>query len=92
LLWLPKRRQHGDITGIFLMSAGVALFITEFWRDPIGRGAIFGGFLKGPQAAAVMLVLVGAVLLLERDSQRIAAASSPAAGAQKQSSQETTHG
>jgi len=92
LLWLPKRSQHGDIAGIFLMSAGIALFITEFWRDPIGRGALFGGFLKGPQAAAVMLVLAGAVLLLERDSQRIAAASTPAVDSERHASQETMHG
>jgi len=92
LLWLPKRRQHGDIAGIFLMSAGVVLFITEFWRDPIGRGAILGGFLKGPQATAVILVLTGAALLLERDSQRIAAVSSAAARSQQPASQETMHG
>ena len=92
LLWLPKRRQHGDIAGIFLMCAGVALFVTEFWRDPIGRGAIFGGFLKGPQVEAVALVLAGAVLLLERDSQRIAAVSSAAARSQQPASQETMHG
>jgi len=92
LLWLPKRRQHGDVAGVSLMSAGVTLFITEFWRDPIGRGSIFGGFLKGPQATAVVLVLTGAALLLERASQRIAAVSSPAAGSQQQASRETMHG
>jgi hypothetical protein len=53
------------------MATGVTLFITEFWRDPIGRGAMFGGFLRGPQAAAIVLVLVGALFLIERNSQRI---------------------
>jgi hypothetical protein len=45
----------------------VAIFITEFWRDPEGRGAMLGGALNGPQAAAVALVLVGGLVLLERN-------------------------
>ena len=71
VLWLPHRRQHGDVAGLCLMAVGVALFITEFWRDPIGRGSMFGGFLRGPQAAAIVLVIAGALLLVERTSQRI---------------------
>ena len=71
-LWLPHRRQNGDLAGIFLMSTGVVLYITELWRDPIGRGALFGGLLKAPQAVGIALVIVGALLLLERKSQRIA--------------------
>ena len=69
LVWLPHRRQSGELAGILLMASGVTLFITEFWRDPIGRGALFGGILKGPQVAGVVLVLAGAVLLLERKSE-----------------------
>ena len=72
ILWLPHRRQHGDLAGIFLMATGAVLFITEFWRDPIGRGAMFQGMLKGPQAAGILFVIAGASLLLERASQRIA--------------------
>jgi phosphatidylglycerol:prolipoprotein diacylglycerol transferase len=71
-LWLPRRRQHGDLAGLFLMATGVVLFITEFWRDPIGRGAMLGGFLKGPQAAGIVFVLAGAFILLERPSQQLA--------------------
>jgi phosphatidylglycerol---prolipoprotein diacylglyceryl transferase len=78
-LWLPHRRQNGDLAGIFLMSAGAVLFLTEFWRDPIGRGALFQGALKGPQAAGVVFVIGGAWLLLERASQRIAMAAVPVA-------------
>jgi prolipoprotein diacylglyceryltransferase len=72
LLWLPHRRQHGDLAGIFLMSTGTVLFVTEFWRDPIGRGALFRGILKGPQVAGILFVIAGACLLLERASQQIA--------------------
>jgi len=71
VLWLPHRRQEGDLAGIFLMSTGSVLFLTEFWRDPIGRGALFHGVLKGPQIAGVVFVLAGAWLLLERASQNI---------------------
>jgi phosphatidylglycerol---prolipoprotein diacylglyceryl transferase len=77
VLWLPQRRQHGDLAGIFLMTTGAVLFITEFWRDPIGRGTLFRGVLKGPQVAGIVFVIAGAWLLLERTSQRIAVASVP---------------
>jgi phosphatidylglycerol:prolipoprotein diacylglycerol transferase len=72
MLWLllTRRRQNGDLAGIFLMAAGVILFITEFWRDPIGRGALFHGILKAPQLIGIVLLLAGAVLLLERKSER----------------------
>ena len=66
LLWLPYRRQSGDVAGLFLLGAGVAVFMTEFWRDPEGRGALLGGALDGPQAAAVALVVAGGLVLLER--------------------------
>jgi phosphatidylglycerol:prolipoprotein diacylglycerol transferase len=66
VLWLSRRSQQGDVAGIFLLGAGVAVFVTEFWRDPEGRGAVLGGALDGPQVAAVFLVLVSAMVLLER--------------------------
>jgi len=75
LLWLPHRVQHGDLAGLFLVTCGIVLYITEFWRDPLGRGAVFNGILKGPQLAAVVLVLGGAAILLDRPSQRINPAS-----------------
>ncbi|MGA9584138.1 MAG: prolipoprotein diacylglyceryl transferase family protein [Terracidiphilus sp.] len=74
VFWLPHRRQHGDLAGIFLMSTGTVLFITEFWRDPIGRGALFHGILKGPQAVGIAFVIAGGWLMLERASQRLAVA------------------
>jgi len=75
LLCLPHRHQHGDLAGLFLVATGALLFITEFWRDPFGRGSSFGGVIKGPQVAGVVLVLAGAFLLLESTSQRIGVAS-----------------
>jgi phosphatidylglycerol:prolipoprotein diacylglycerol transferase len=66
MVWLPARRQQGDVAGMGLLGMGVVVFITEIWRDPEGRGALFGGVLNGPQAAAVVLVLAGGLMLLER--------------------------
>jgi phosphatidylglycerol:prolipoprotein diacylglycerol transferase len=66
LLWMPLRRQTGDVAGLWLMATGVALYITEFWRDPEGRGTVLSGALDGPQVAAIVLVLAGAVMLRER--------------------------
>lgn len=66
LLWLPYRRQPGDPAGLFLIGAGVTIFVTEFWRDSEGRGALLGGVLNGPQAAAILLVVAGGLVLLER--------------------------
>ncbi|MGH9562565.1 MAG: prolipoprotein diacylglyceryl transferase family protein [Terracidiphilus sp.] len=65
-VWLPAARRTGDVAGLGLMGVGVAVYITEFWRDPEGRGAIFGGALDGPQIAAIVLVIAGALVLRER--------------------------
>jgi phosphatidylglycerol:prolipoprotein diacylglycerol transferase len=51
---------------LLLLGAGVVVFVTEFWRDSEGRGAVLGGALDGPQMAAVALVVVGGLVLLER--------------------------
>ena len=64
--WLQHRQQQGDVAGLALFGSGVAVFITEFWRDPEGRGRLLGGAIDGPQLAAVGLVLAGALLLRQR--------------------------
>jgi phosphatidylglycerol:prolipoprotein diacylglycerol transferase len=66
LLWLPSRRQPGDAVGLLLLGAGVAVYLTEFWRDSEGRGTLLGGALNGPQCAAILLVVAGGLVLLER--------------------------
>ena len=65
LFWLPHWRQSGDGFGLLLLGAGVAVFVTEFWRDPEGRGVLFGGALNWPQAAAAVLVVIGGLVLME---------------------------
>lgn len=66
LVWLPARRQAGDAAGLASMGIGISVFITEFWRDREGRGQVLHGALDGPQVVAIVLVLLGATLLLER--------------------------
>jgi len=66
LIWMPLRRQPGDVAGVAIMGIGVTLYITEFWRDPEGRGQVLRGALDGPQVVAIILVLIGALVLMER--------------------------
>jgi phosphatidylglycerol:prolipoprotein diacylglycerol transferase len=70
VVWLPARQQPGDVTGLFLMGTGFVVFMTELWRDPVGRGQLLGGALDGPQAAAILMVLAGAFLLMQSNSHR----------------------
>ena len=73
LTWLPLERRKGDVSGLWLMGAGVAIFLTELWRAPEGRGWLFDGAVDGPQIAAVAMVLAGALVLRERKSASPAA-------------------
>jgi phosphatidylglycerol:prolipoprotein diacylglycerol transferase len=70
LVWQPVMRQAGDMAGMGLMGGGVAVYMTELWRDSEGRGAVLNGALDGPQLGAIALVIGGALLLLERKSPR----------------------
>ena len=62
--FLPARRP-GDIAGPCLIAAGVALFLTENFRDWEGRGVLFHGYADAPQLAAIALVLVGGLVLTD---------------------------
>jgi phosphatidylglycerol:prolipoprotein diacylglycerol transferase len=70
LVWLPVRRQQGDVAGLGLLGTGMAVYLTELWRDPEGRGALLGGALDGPQVAAILLVLAGGLVMLERKGRQ----------------------
>ena len=67
-VWLPLERRRGDAAGLGLMGAGVAIYLTEIWRDWEGRGSLLHGAIDGPQIAAVFLVLAGALVLREHKS------------------------
>lgn len=66
LLWMPHCSRPGDIAGIALLLTAAAVYFTEFFRDPEGRGSFLSGAVDGPQLASVALVLLGALLLLDR--------------------------
>lgn len=66
LVLLPARRQNGDVAGVALMGSAVIIFLTEIWRDWEGRGSLLHGAVDGPQIAAVLMVLAGAILLRKR--------------------------
>ncbi len=65
-VWLPFERRSGDVAGLWLLGAGAAIYLTELWRDPEGRGSLLHGALDGPQIAAILLVLLGALILRDR--------------------------
>ncbi|MGO9323871.1 MAG: prolipoprotein diacylglyceryl transferase family protein [Terracidiphilus sp.] len=70
-VWLPLERRPGDVAGLWLMGAGVAIYLTEIWRDWTGRelpgrGSLFHGVIDGPQIASIFLVLAGALVLRDR--------------------------
>ena len=66
----PRRRQSGDAAGVAMIALGAVVYFTEFFRDPEGRGSLFGGAIDGPQIAAAALVFLGAFLLSERSEKR----------------------
>ena len=76
-VWLPAERRKGDVAGLGLMGAGVAIYTTEFWRDPEGRGSLLRGALDGPQIAAILLVIAGALVLRERRAAQTSDAAEP---------------
>lgn len=77
LVWLPVRRQQGDMAGILLLGMGAIIYMTELWRDPLGRGALLNGVLDGPQTAAIAMVIAGGLLLRLRNSSSNGQASAP---------------
>lgn len=66
LVLMPVCRQAGDVAGLWLIGAGVAVYITEIWRDTEGRGTLLRGAVDGPQVAAIVFVLAGGLVLRER--------------------------
>ena len=87
VVWLPARRQAGDLTGVALMGVGIAIFFTEFWRDWEGRGFILRGVLDWPQVFAILFVLAGALILRSRQPAQIP----PEPSGDESASPEATH-
>jgi phosphatidylglycerol:prolipoprotein diacylglycerol transferase len=73
VLWLRHVRRTGDVAGVWLISTGVVLFLTEFFRDWEGRGIVAHGALDTPQLVALGMVLCGGLLLTEWWPSRLTA-------------------
>jgi phosphatidylglycerol---prolipoprotein diacylglyceryl transferase len=71
LACMARARRAGDITGAALMATGTAVYLTEFFRDPEGRGAMLHGAVNLPQLASIAAVLAGAFLLREHSSREV---------------------
>lgn len=65
---IPRRRQAGDLIGIWCFAEGLAHFLWEFFRGDPGRGELLGGFLTGTQLFSVGMVVVAGFLLRKRDT------------------------
>jgi prolipoprotein diacylglyceryltransferase len=72
LWWLPRRRQPGEILGIWLLVFSLAEFFLNYYRGE-NRLLVFGGPLSLTQAVDFCMVVLGALLLLERRPARLRA-------------------
>jgi phosphatidylglycerol---prolipoprotein diacylglyceryl transferase len=70
LFWMPYRGRPGEIAGGALLAIATAIYFTEFFRDPEGRGSFLSGAVDGPQLASVGLLLLGALFLLRRPGRQ----------------------
>lgn len=66
LACMARAQRPGDVAGVFLLAMGTASYLTEFFRDPEGRGVLLHGAIDVPQLAAIAAVLAGALVLRER--------------------------
>jgi len=65
LWWLPRRKQDGELAGGYLLLMGLAQFFLDFYRGD-NRLLVLHGAISLTQAIDFGMVIVGALLLLER--------------------------
>lgn len=68
---MSRVHRAGDIAGIALIAFSVAVYFTEFFRDPEGRVAFLRGAINLPQLVSIAAVLAGALILRERPSREV---------------------
>jgi phosphatidylglycerol:prolipoprotein diacylglycerol transferase len=62
LLWLlTKNHRTGEICGAWLFLGGIGHFVFEFWRGDRGTG-----FLDATQVVALLMIVAGSILYLDR--------------------------
>lgn len=72
LVWLPRRRQQGEVLGLYLLSSGLAQFFLDFYRGD-NRLLLLQDAVSLTQAIDFFLVIAGGLLLLQRQSAAIEA-------------------
>jgi phosphatidylglycerol:prolipoprotein diacylglycerol transferase len=65
--WLPRIRQSGELAGAWMFLSGLTGFFLDFYRGD-NRLLILNGALSLTQGIDFCLVVIGALLLLERSS------------------------
>ena len=71
LWWLPKRRQPGELAGAWMLASGLAGYFLDFLLGS-DRLMIVSGAVSLSQAISFCLVVIGALLLMEKRSPRLA--------------------
>ena len=81
LLWMLRQRsrtagrsQDGEVFGAWLFLGGAAHFIIEFYRADPGRGSLFSGLITLTQGIALIAIIEGGLLWMDRTSRRKPAA------------------
>jgi phosphatidylglycerol:prolipoprotein diacylglycerol transferase len=72
LWWLPRRRQSGELAGAWMLLSGLTRFFLDFSLGG-NRLLVFSGAWSLSQAVSFVLVVIGAVLLLEKRPMQVAA-------------------
>ncbi|MGH9615325.1 MAG: prolipoprotein diacylglyceryl transferase [Acidobacteriaceae bacterium] len=70
--WLPHRRQPGELAGAWMLGSGLAQYFLDFLLGG-NRLLIFHGALSLGQAIDFSLVVIGGLLLLQRQPARLRA-------------------
>jgi phosphatidylglycerol:prolipoprotein diacylglycerol transferase len=68
LVWLTRHRKFpGQIMGTYFFLYGIARFFIEFYRADPERGSVFGGLMSLTQLLAIVFVIVGGILWMQRE-------------------------
>lgn len=67
LVW-RKKKWDGHVFGTYAFLYGVARFFLESFRDDPQRGSLFDGFISTTQLVALLMVVLGGVLWMRRNT------------------------
>lgn len=61
--------QDGEVFGAWLFLGAAAHFVIEFYRGDAGRGSLFGGLMTVTQGLALLVLIEGGALWMDRGSK-----------------------